>query len=258
MTSPRRFGELLLLGALHAITAVTVASASDEPQADAVQRLDVAQLISELGSNDYDRRESAEKQLWSLGLESLDQFARAYRLTDDFDVRLRIQRIVVQLYFWEKLPDAPGFLGVSASSGNRLPDWKRDSRIAKGKAAYDIGYIVPNSSADLCGLRERDLIVSLDGVTLDAGAIHNDFAALIQGRRAGTIIVIEFYRGRELHAIRLPLSIGSENRGLQFGPGDPGRTSTYARVFNALPAWWRRHFATERDDVGAADRLPPR
>lgn len=219
--------------------------------AEAVQSEDevvnrIKTWAADLGGPDYTKRESAHESLKQLSEEELLLLARHYQQADDFETRIRIEEIAIQTFFIRKLPDVSAFLGVSTRVAINS---RSNSRVQRGKTGLQIDYVVPQSSADVAGLKAGDLIVAIDGEPFLEGANFEALRYEMNRRRAGVLIRLDFYREYELKSARFP--VGANTRRTNDMTGDPNETNegikAYQRAVKAFPIWWTTHFDPRTD-----------
>jgi hypothetical protein len=214
----------------------------------------IAPLVRQLGSPDYEAREAADEQLRSIGMSAVDALAGAYRETDDFEIRIRIQRIVEQIFFWDRVLGRNAFMGIQHSVYRRSD---RDDRVPAGQAAFEIRQVIPNTAAERSGLQAGDVILSVDGKTLPEGSDARDFADLIRLKLPGTPVVVELYRG-EQHIVK-EITLGY--RGLRhYGTAAPQELNDQLEgAVQEFPGWWAARFgsALPRADEDGRNRKAP-
>lgn len=203
----------------------------------------ILELIEQLSSAAYEQREAADAELRDIGVPAVDHLARAYQETDEFEARIRIQRIAEHVFFWDRVLGRNGFLGISHRV--YVPPRGGDSRIESGKAAFEIARVLPGTSAERNGLKTGDLIVAVDGTTLSEGASPADFADLIRYKLPGTVMTFEFYRGAEHRTLRIAIG----HRPLRhYGRAAPKELNTqFETAVREFPTWWSSLFGSLLD-----------
>jgi PDZ domain len=197
---------------------------------------DIVRLVHQLSSSDYAEREEADARLRELGMPAVDFLAERFRDTDEFETRLRIQRIVEHVYFWDRVLGRNGFLGIQ----HRAYQDRSDDRIPPGTTAFEIRGIIEGTSADHAGLEEGDMILSVNGTRLPKDATANDFAALIRDKAPGTLLVLEVIRGRQTKTFNIKLG---HRPAYYYGTrAPPEMNKQYADAIDEFPEWWREHF----------------
>ncbi len=198
---------------------------------------DIYRLIRELGSSDFVTREAADDALREIGLPAIDQLAWTWQNTDDFEIRIRIQRIAERIFFWDRVVGENGFLGIQHRA--YFPN-AADPRVEPGKAAFEIQQVIPGTAAASAGLQANDLIVSLNGLKLDEGASPQDFAELIRHRKPGALLQVELYRGNRY--IEINVKIGHRPLRHYGGAASPELNRQMQAAVGEFPEWWTSRF----------------
>ncbi len=255
-------GRLLAAVFVCSTTLVSVDAHADEP----VDAGRVDALVERLGDARYDVREASDEELREIGIGAADALARAFRNDDDYEMRLRIQRIAEHIYFWDRVLGKNGFLGISHQKYTRnSPCFRmKDSRIPPDISAFSVENVIEGTSAERAGIQKCDIIVAVNGVTLPSNAVLTDFADQIRGKKPGTEMVFEFFRERE----RITRTIKIGHRPAQYyllrnTPEDLKRQ--YQAAVDTFPQWWVERFGAWNARVapsGAGERdaflpLPP-
>ncbi len=230
------------------------AGSGAEASSAQVAEKSIAPLVRQLGSPDYEAREAADKRLRSIGMPAVDALAEAYRETDDFEIRIRIQRIVEQIFFWDRVLGRNAFLGIQHSVYRPR---MQDGRVPDGQAAFEVRQVIPDTAADRSGLQAGDVILSVDGKTLPEGSLARDFADLIRLKPPGTPVVVEFYRG-DRHMVK-EITLGY--RGLRhYGNAAPPELNDQLEAaVQEFPGWWAARFGSAlpgADEEGRSRRAP--
>jgi S1-C subfamily serine protease len=74
--------------------------------------------------------------------------------------------------------------------------------------------VVPGSPAEMAGLQQWDVIISLDGKTIQS---PNQLFSLIQGSRVGGTVAIEVWRGGSI--VKLQAKIAESDADASVPPG---------------------------------------
>ncbi|HRX85234.1 MAG TPA: PDZ domain-containing protein [Phycisphaerae bacterium] len=190
----------------------------------------VTRLVTQLGSPKYPRREEASAALTELCPGAFRQLAEAYRTTDDFETRIRIQEIVQQQYLWHTLLKHKGFLGVSLppTTAASLPD---------GTYAVPVG-VQAGSAADAAGLRDHDLIHAIDGHVFTKPDASAEFRELIQDKGADSKVKLEVLRGGRVIEIEATLRA----RPIENYDG-PELLDELNSCMQAYTVWWGQYFS---------------
>lgn len=210
---------------------------------------EVERLIPQLGSNDYAEREAATERLSLIGRGALERIRAAYLLSDDLEVRLRIEEIVHTAFMMYHVYDRYGFLGISQ---RRAPATSADdSRIRPGHQGIVISEVTEDTGALRAGLKKGDVIIALNGEPIREGFDANTiFGAAIRQLRPRTVVHLTILRrGKrmtrqlEIEATlgRCPEKIVRENRILEI----PAQLMLAKQQF---PEWWAKHFRMATGD----------
>lgn len=121
------------------------------------------------------------------------------------DVRDAIEQIL------ERGRPIRGFLGVQMHDLNMM---LRSQLDYGGESGALVTAIVPGSPAEMAGLQQWDVIVSLDGKTIQSS---NQLFSLIQGSRVGGTVAIEVWRGGSI--VKLQAKIAESDADQAVPPG---------------------------------------
>jgi len=239
-------GRLLLI----LLTGVSVCAAAatddgqpaDGPSVDnrrsAADGDDIDRWIRELSDANFETREAADAKLRKIGIDHVNRLAEAYQTIDDYEAKVRIQRIAEYLYFWDRVIGKNGFLGISHQV--YVPGPQGDPRVEPGKAAFKIVQVIPDTAAERAGLRKGDLIVSVDGIKLAEGAGPANFANLIRHKLPGAELTFEFFRGDE--HITKRVAIGHRPIRHYGGAAPAELNDQLNKAIKEFPDWWNARF----------------
>jgi len=201
-------------------------------------RDDIERWIRQLSDADFETREAADAKLRKIGIDRIDRLAEVYQTIDDYEAKVRIQRIAEYIYFWDRVIGKNGFLGISHQV--YVPSPRGDPRVDPGKTAFKIVQVIPDTAAERAGLRKGDLIVSVDGIKLAEGAGPANFAELIRHKLPGAELMFEFFRGDE--HITKRVAIG--HRPIRhYGAAAPAELNTQLnKAVKGFPDWWGTRF----------------
>ncbi len=225
-----------------AVFGLLIVTAAVAPAVAQVSASEIEGLIDQLSSADYVTRESADKALRAVGTPAVEPLARSFKDTDDYETRVRIQRISEHIYFWDRVLGRNGFLGISHLNWRRSTYYNpQDHRIEPDKAAFVIRQVIDDTSAFRAGLRAGDVIVAIDGNTLPADANTTAFADQIRYKLPGTEMVFEFWRGNEF--IEQKITIGHRPAAYYLrGSAPADLKKQYEDAVKEFPAWWSPRF----------------
>ncbi|MHC4234023.1 MAG: PDZ domain-containing protein [Planctomycetota bacterium] len=211
-----------------------------EPVPDpAVDADELRALVSRLGSGSFQEREEATRLLLEVGSAAYDALEQAYRRTDDYEVRLRIQDVVEIVYFGEELFRTMGFLGIRL----RIVDSTDDARVSGRQTGVLLVGVVPRTAAARAGLLDQDLIVEVDGQPLPADLTDEEFSRTIREAGPGTGKQFTVFRGDR----RLLIDVVLGQRPLAFFFEDRN-SGLYLRKLDETSRnfhrWWKQRFGT--------------
>jgi uncharacterized protein YndB with AHSA1/START domain len=149
--------------------------------------------------------ESVQKESvrgWEIGLENLESIF-------DTGIDLRIaRRPLLGIFVADFNEQIAKNLGVPTAKGVRID-----------RALEGLG-------AEKAGLKSSDVIVEMAGKAIDGFA---DFGSALQGKQAGDVIPLTFYRGAEKHTLEMKLS----GRKFDVSPLDPATIAERIRAEDA-------------------------
>lgn len=162
--------------------------------ADRAEELD--HLIDQLGSPSYAERVDATTVLSDAGPEAFAALRRAYaERKEDFEVRLRVEEIVREIYLQHHVYQRNGFLGISQVL---IPkEHADDSRIPENHIAIEVNRVLPGTAAEAAELKKGDVIVALDGEHLSGDGRDGvmAFGESIRVRGPGARVMVAVLRG---------------------------------------------------------------
>lgn len=203
----------------------------------------IAALIRDLGHPSFKKREDAADQLTLYMDYAIPQMHRAYHATDDTEVKLRIRKVVLDMYLMENLYLRNGFLGVGIADSLTPED---DPRIPVGGEGIIVGQVVGqdqsgDSGASRAGIQPGDMLISLNGQPLRAAGPPNDkgtFSEMIRLLGAGRRVNIRLIRDN--HVMDLPVMLGP--RPAEHYNSTPGLIGMEERTYGGFEQWWARKF----------------
>jgi len=199
----------------------------------------ISLLIQQLGAPDYRAREQAAIELSvEIGAPAFALLREAYASTDDLEVRLRIEGIVLDAYLDHHVLKRTAFLGIGPKPGLRTSD--ADSRLPPGRVGIVLDRIIPGSAAEQAGLQPNDVILALDGQPIGGPQVpgFEAFAEAIRAAGPGATITLSVVRVR--HVFALPVTLGHLPRDnvRLFRP----TRELYLRTMGNFSVWWKRYF----------------
>ncbi len=203
-------------------------------------RGEIEEWISRLGAPRFKEREEATKSLIGLGSASLEGLSIAYEAAQDLEVRLQIESIVRSIYLDYHVYGRNGFLGVSLQPF--IPDVSPRTPAPKNVVGIKVGQVIKNTAAERSGLQVEDIIVGVDGVTLEDAGLQSveAFSGAVRSRRPGTPMALMVLRkGRET---AVPVTMGRCPTDVVREGNVPVIQQAAAEAEQRFPLWWATHF----------------
>ncbi|MCC7294035.1 MAG: PDZ domain-containing protein [Phycisphaerales bacterium] len=220
---------------------------SPEPSAELAARIDA--WILELASPTHQVRDAASDSLTEHGAHALRQLRQAYVASRDLEVRLRIETIVREAFFNERLYSKNAFLGISMEP--MQVTHAMDPRVPQGGEGIVIGGIVPGTSAEQADLRARDIIIMLDGEPVHANRSVGDpgsFSEVLRLKGVGADITLTVIRRDALTEV--PVTLGARPREYYRSMEAPNFAEQKNRIEGDFRTWWRKWFAPDAAKQG--------
>jgi hypothetical protein len=195
-------------------------------------------MISRLGSPKYKEREDATTGLIEIGAPAFARLRRAYRATDQLEVRLRIERIVYAAYLDYHLFDRNGFLGISQEPVPRLHE--DDPRIPEGHFGVQVREVIAGTAADEAGIEAGDIIIALEGRPLAGERVKAaaSFGEAIRVLGPGTRVKVTVLR----RAAQLEIEAVLDKRPRVYYENQEVVSLLLAEVRDRFASWWTTHF----------------
>lgn len=213
---------------------------SPEPSAELAAKIDT--WIRDLGSPKHQVRDTASDALTEHGAHALRKLRQAYVASRDLEVRLRIEAIVREAFFNERLYSKNAFLGISMEP--MQVTHAMDPRVPEGGEGIVIGGIVPGTSAEQADLRARDIIIMLDGEPVHANRSVGDpgsFSEVLRRKGVGADITLTVIR-RDAQT-DVPVTLGARPREYYRSMEAPNFAEQKNRIEDDFRSWWRKWFA---------------
>lgn len=150
-------------------------------------------VISGLKAPEFKTREQAEVKLLAWGrlhLEaSKDILWRQLEVADDPEVRERCMHVLRTLVIDDYLKEGEGYLGINMREGvQNVPNDKRP------RGVVFVSQVMPDSAADLAGIKVNDAIVGLDGTIWYGGNPRDDFSQMIRAKKPVSKVSLKILR----------------------------------------------------------------
>ncbi len=207
--------------------------------------VEIDRFIGDLGSPDYATREAATEALLSIGATAFAKLRDAYRGTDDFERRVRIEGIVKTGYLTHHVFSKTGFLGMQQDRQLPVPSHDTDPRIPENTLGIRIGRIVENTGAERAGLKKGDIIIELDGEPLEGVGLElfGSFSAKIRKTGPGGQLNLTILRPDD-GVFEVTATLGPVNRS-SFN-NVTGMREIIPVVDKRFFIWWERYFKTPK------------
>ena len=210
----------------------------DVPVDDALAA-EIDTLIPRLGVAGYKARDAATQRLVEIGPAAFGQLRRAYRESDEFEVRLRIEEIVREAYLTHHVYNVNGFLGISQDRNPRTPDL--DPRVPQGRIGILIRRIIEDTAAQRVGLQADDVIIALDGEPLGGTGSRAilELGEALRARGAGATVKLTVLRAAE--TLQFEAVLGPRPKIYYVG-----NQTIVVQMLTAFrknfPTWWTKYF----------------
>ena len=200
--------------------------------------IEIGEMIDQLGSPSYKKREAATSRLIEIGAPAFARLRTFYRKSDELEVRLRIEQIVHEAYLGNHVFNQNAFLGIQQRGIPVLPD--DDDRIEAGHVGIKVARIIPDTAAEKIGLKKNDVIIALDGEPIRAtgSRVTITFGESIRVRRPGTPMTLSVLRGNS--GFDIEVILGSRPREFYRGQGPVSEMLDY--YSSRFGAFWIKHF----------------
>jgi C-terminal processing protease CtpA/Prc len=161
-------------------------------------------LLSSLESLEFRQREAADRELLKWGrerpAEAMNELLRQSRTAEDPEVRERCLGILRSLVNDEYLKEGEGYMGI------RMEDLVVTvAGDTKPRNAIRVVQVVPNSAAELAGLKADDQIISMNGDEWREGPVSAKLTEKIRTFKPNTKVSFKVMRAEKLLAIVVTL-----------------------------------------------------
>ena len=214
---------------------------------------EIDSLIRSLGAPASTERDAAVTRLVEIGVPTFARLRGAYHQTDDLEVKLRIESVVLNAFFDYHVYDAHAFLGVSLrpfvpTNDNRLP-------IPDGVTGLLIAQVIKDTSAERFGLQQNDVIVGCDGESLTGRGqeAQERFSRGIASRKPGSPMHLTIVRAESTFDVTITL--GRAPRDVAVRGRAQAINEAMEKAEERFYPWWRKHFGEQ--DSNTSDRLAP-
>lgn len=214
---------------------------------------EIDSLIRSLGAPASTERDAAVTRLVEIGVPTFSKLRDAYRQTDDLEVKLRIENVVLGAFFDYHVYDLHAFLGVSLrpyvpTNESRLP-------IPDGVTGLLIAQVIKDTSAERFGLQKDDVIVGCDGEPLTGRGqeAQERFSRGIASRKPGSPMHLTIVRAESTFDVTITL--GRAPRDVAVRGRAQAINEAMEKAEERFFPWWEKHFGGRAPT--APDRMAP-
>jgi predicted metalloprotease with PDZ domain len=154
----------------------------------------VAEAISGLGSDSFQGREKAQKNLLALAETAhpqvLEACLRASITNQDVEVQMRLEEVMLQVVDQKIFNSPRGFLGIRLLRDTVLVDGKQTPAILASE-------VLPDTGAAKAGVEAGDYIIACDGKPIPEDPTTTVFIQYVQSHPPGAKVNIEVVRGEK-------------------------------------------------------------
>ena len=187
------FFNILFLGLLFYGGSVFAEDRAGATSANDLPDKATAKLIKELGSVNWRIRERATQVMMNRGPELYEPLRNALRIAPGHEVRVRIKRIIREIYIAEMVGPGSAFLGIQHTGRSEYSH--SFPRIPAGSSGILVDRVFPSTAADRAGLMAGDLILSLNGERATGKRSALDFTGWIGSQKVGAVCRLGILRG---------------------------------------------------------------
>lgn len=166
------------------------------PSKDAIQ-----EVIAQLADEEYAVRTDAQKKLGTW-VETYPRFmllamAAAYGDAEDIEIEIRLRELMKPLARLYLHSEPRGYLGVHLGT----------ERIGNEITAVILRRVLPNESAEAAGLKDNDLVLMMNGETMDEMGGQGGFSQRIAETTPGTVLELAVKRENKEFLVRVIVGI---------------------------------------------------
>jgi membrane-associated protease RseP (regulator of RpoE activity) len=206
---------------------------------DAELASELEATIARLGAPSYKQREAATLRLREIGPASFAKLQSAYRTSDEFEMRLRIETIVRDTFLNKFVFGLNGFLGISQSQVPIVHD--DEGRIQEGYVGIRIQRVIKDTSAEKSGLQVGDVIIALNGEPVPSLGRRTTaaFGDSIRVHPPGSRLLFTILR--EAKQFDLEVTIGARPK-LYYGSNQGTVFQMLEHYRELFDVFWEKHF----------------
>ena len=204
------------------------AGGPDAASSVAASAAEVEALIGQLSSRAWRDRERAAARLVALGPAVYDRLIAAYKRTRQFETRLRIKRIVADIFVAVRYPARTGFLGIT----QRPLTWESPGSPGKKRTAIKVSSVLRGSASARAGLQAGDLIIQFNGKNIPSDPTGRAFSKMVGDVEPNGRVEMKVVRGAQEGTVTAVLG----TRPMQHQ--DPTLRADIRKAWNA---WWKQY-----------------
>lgn len=246
-----KFATLLCWAALSLGVSASIGAPnapSSRPQRSTKE--EIPKLIAVLGDFSYAVRTEATKRLKLCDQGDLvGPLAEAYHQAGDVETKLRIREIARDV-FLRPFEAETGFLGIHMQMLTGAGP-NSDGRLGPKQNAILVRDVVPETAAELAGLKAGDLIIEIDGQPVPLDGTGRKFSKIISSHKAGEKVTLKLLRDRPFQK---EVILGRKKIEYWRDAMNNADHEKIEKVEKKLRQWWREHF----EPAAPANREPIR
>ncbi len=209
----------------------------------------IAEVVAQLGDDDYATREQAQRRLEALPAETMAFVLPHYQRADDLEVRMRLERYARGYFERYVFPEHaerlgwPTFLGIAMTTDN--------------DGVVEVAQVIGGTAAAAAGLKVGDRVVGLQGNRLPVGDTTLFIGRTIRAVPPGGPLRLTVERdGKTLDVIaRLMPATDDQLRNLE-QIGETERDRLFAAREQLKRRWWDEAFLKGKADLPAEGESP--
>lgn len=184
---------ILACATLHGriVRADTPSPGTAEPSASPDARM--AQLIVQLGDEQWLVREKAAAELERFGEAAFGALQAEFARSERFEVRDRIKRVAYEIHMTQRFGPVRAFLGVSHSQFDAT--YQNEFRLPPGWTGLTFTDVIPEAAAAKAGIQRNDLLLGLNGIRGSSLQPATEFIRWIGQQVPGTVCHMTVYTG---------------------------------------------------------------
>jgi len=215
---------------------------------------DVQKYIALMGDADFEVRSNAQKKLkqWSEHHPRflLVQLAEAYGKAEDVEIEIRLRELLKPLARLYLHAEPRGYLGVHLGT----------ERVGNEVTVVILRKVLPGQAADAAGLKDNDMILLMNGESMDDIGGQGGLTERISNTMPGSVLELAVKRGDKEFLARVIVGLRPMNareRAATVGSFEAQYLAWLEslrpdRTFNGMPVG---HYPMEEKEAGKASEL---